>query len=54
LHRADGSASFTLNGKLIGEVKDSLFNRLFFGIWLSPRTSEPQMRLKLIGEASKK
>ncbi len=52
LHRADGSASFILNGKPIGEVRDTEFNRLFFGIWLSTRTSEPKMRRELIGAAS--
>jgi hypothetical protein len=51
IHRPDGSASFTLNGKPIGEVRDEEFTRLFFGIWLSPRTSEPKMRNELIGAA---
>jgi Chalcone isomerase-like len=52
IHRADGSASFLLNGKPIGEVRDAEFTRLFFGIWLSPKTSEPKMRNELIGAAS--
>ncbi len=52
LHRADGSSSFILNGKPIGEVRDTEFNRLFFGIWLSPKTSEPKMRRELIGMAA--
>ncbi len=51
IHRADGSASFLLNGKQIGEVRDTEFNRLFFGIWLSPRTSQPKMRRELTGLA---
>jgi hypothetical protein len=51
IHRPDGSASFTLNGKSIGEIRDEEFTRLFFGIWLSPRTSEPKMRNALIGMA---
>jgi Chalcone isomerase-like len=49
IHRVDGSASFLLNGKQIGEVRDTEFNRLFFGIWLSSRTSEPKMRRELTG-----
>lgn len=49
IHRPDGTASFTLNGKAIGEVRDAEFTRLFFGIWLSPKTSEPKMRNDLIG-----
>lgn len=52
IHRSDGSSSFTLNGKPIGDVRDAEFTRLFFGIWLSPRTSEPKMRRELIGAAS--
>ncbi len=52
IHRPDGSASFILNGKPIGEVRDEEFNRLFFGIWLSTRTSEPKMRSELIGAAT--
>jgi hypothetical protein len=52
LHRPDGSASFILNGKPIGEVSEPEFSRLFFGIWLSPQTSQPKMRRELIGAAS--
>ena len=37
------------NGKLRGEVRDAEFTRLFFGIWLSPRTSEPKLRDALLG-----
>jgi hypothetical protein len=51
IHRPDRTASFTLNGKPIGEVRDEEFTRLFFGIWLSPKTSEPKMRSELIGSA---
>jgi hypothetical protein len=52
IHRADGTSSFILNGKPMGEVRDTEFSRLFFGIWLSPKTSEPKMRRELIGAAS--
>ncbi len=52
VHRPDGSASFALNGKNIGEIRDENFTQLFFAIWLSPRTSEPKMRAELIGAAS--
>ncbi len=52
IHRPDGTASFMLNGKSIGEMRDEEFTRLFFGIWLSPNTSEPKMRSQLIGMAS--
>jgi hypothetical protein len=49
VHRPGESARFHVNGRFVGEVRDSLFARLFFGIWLSPRTSEPQLRASLLG-----
>jgi hypothetical protein len=49
VHRPGESARFHFNGRLAGEVRDPLFARLFFGIWLSPRTSEPQLRAALLG-----
>ena len=44
-------ARFFHNGTLRGEVPDTEFARLFFGIWLSPRTSEPALRKALLGTA---
>jgi hypothetical protein len=52
IHRPDGSAAFLMNGKAIGEVRDAEFTRLFFGIWLSPKTSQPKMRRDLTSAAS--
>jgi hypothetical protein len=43
-------AVFWSNGRLLGEVRDPLFAKLFFGIWLSPQTSEPQMRRALLAQ----
>jgi len=40
---------FFFNGQLRGEVMDPAFARLFLGIWLSPRTSEPALRASLLG-----
>ena len=40
-----------VNGRLRGEVRDAEFTRLFFGIWLSPSTSEPALRDALLGLA---
>ncbi|MDT8990417.1 chalcone isomerase family protein [Curvibacter sp. APW13] len=40
-------ARFWFNGRLLGEVRDAQFAKLFFGIWLSPETSEPQARCAL-------
>lgn len=45
------AARFFLNGRLRGEVNDPLFAKRFFDIWLSPKTSEPKLRLKLLGES---
>lgn len=44
--------SFQLNDRPLGEVSDTAFARLFMGIWLSPRTSEPEMRRQLVGGAT--
>jgi hypothetical protein len=49
LFRPGEAARFFLNGKAIGEVRDAEFARRFFGIWLSPKTSEPKLRLALLG-----
>ena len=50
-HRPGVGASFWVNGQASGEIRDAEFSRLFFGIWLSPRTSEPAMRAALLGGA---
>jgi Chalcone isomerase-like len=39
---------FWVNGQRVGVVKDASFARLFFGIWLDDRTSEPKMRAQLL------
>jgi hypothetical protein len=51
LHRPGELARFFVNGKLCGDVADPEFARLFFGIWLSPRSSEPKLRQALLGTA---
>ena len=53
LHRPGISANFWLNGRPVGEIADPEFARLFFGIWLSPQTSEPAMRLSLLGSTAR-
>nr|WP_316641619.1 chalcone isomerase family protein [uncultured Roseateles sp.] len=40
---------FYVNGRPGKDIADALFARLFFGIWLSPRTSEPGLREALLG-----
>ena len=51
VHRPGVGASFLLNGKVLGEIRDAEFARLFFGIWLSPKTSEPALRNALLAGA---
>jgi hypothetical protein len=41
-------AEFWVNGQRVGVIKDETFARLFFGIWLDERTSEPKMRAQLL------
>lgn len=47
IHLPGVGVRFLHNGRLLGEVADPLFARLFFGIWLSAQTSEPEMRCAL-------
>jgi hypothetical protein len=53
IHKPGGGASFWVNGKAAGEIADGEFARLFFGIWLSPKTSEPKMRDALLAGAAR-
>lgn len=50
-HRPGVGARFFVNGKPSGDIADAEFASLFFGIWLSPKTSEPKMRLELLAGA---
>jgi hypothetical protein len=50
LNLPQSGARFYYNGKPIGEIQDREFAKAFFGIWLDPRTSEPPLRKKLLGE----
>jgi hypothetical protein len=51
VHRPGVGAAFWVNGRASGEIRDAEFARLFFGIWLSPNTSEPQLRQALLAGA---
>ncbi len=44
-------ARFFCNGRACGDLPEPEFARLFFGIWLSPRSSEPALREALLGRA---
>jgi Chalcone isomerase-like len=48
VHQPGVGAKFYVNGKLAGEVRDAEFSQRFFGIWLSPQTSEPGLRAELL------
>lgn len=43
--------AYLVNGKPTGEIHDLEFARLFFGIWLSSKTSEPKLRRALLAGA---
>lgn len=49
VHQPGVGAAFFLNGRASGEVRDAQFAQLFFGVWLSPRTSQPALRAALLG-----
>ena len=42
---------FYVDGRLTAEVRDAAFARAFFAIWLDPRARDPQLRLRLLGQA---
>lgn len=48
VHLPGRGAQFYANGRPTAEIADPEFARLFFGIWLSERTSAPQLRLALL------
>ncbi len=48
VNRPGEGATFWVNGKRVGDVEDAEFAQLFFGIWLSPKTSQPKMRTALL------
>lgn len=49
LYQPGAGVRFFHNGRLLGELADPLAARLFFGIWLSPDSSEPGLRGQLLG-----
>jgi hypothetical protein len=48
VHRPGVGVRFFVNGRLQAVVDDADFARAFFGIWLSPDTSEPRLRSALL------
>lgn len=52
IHRPEQGIRFFVNGLAHASINDPEFSRYFFGIWLSPNTSEPAMRNSLLAGAS--
>lgn len=48
LQMVNAGTRFWYNGQMRATVADAEFSRLFFGIWLSDRTSEPRLRAELL------
>lgn len=47
--RPGAATRFAHDGRWRGQVDDEAFGPLFFGIWLSARSSEPALRERLLG-----
>ena len=45
-----GNNQFFLNDKPIGKIASKDFSQLFLDIWVSEKTTYPELRLELIGE----
>ncbi len=52
VHYPGVGARFYFNGRLRSSVEDAAFARAFFGIWLSPSTSEPRLRSALLADST--
>ncbi|MCB1954955.1 MAG: chalcone isomerase family protein [Rhodocyclaceae bacterium] len=51
LFEPDFGARFYAGGALHAEIADAELARRFFAIWLDPRTREPDLRVRLLGES---
>lgn len=49
INGGQGQVSFFHNGRLTAQTLDAEYARLFFGIWLSPKTSAPALRQAILG-----
>lgn len=52
-YTSKGETVFYDGNNELGHITDPEFSRQFFSIWLSPKTSAPNLRLSLIGENNK-
>ena len=48
LQVGDSSSHFYFNDNYLGSVEGQQFAQLFLGIWLSPNTTEPELRKTLL------
>ncbi|MEM1143128.1 MAG: chalcone isomerase family protein [Pseudomonadota bacterium] len=46
---ADGSATFSRNGEVLGAIEDAAFGQQFIDIWVSKDCTRPKLRLDLLG-----
>ncbi len=51
VYKPGASVLFALNGQVIGEITDAQFAKLFFDIWLGPKSSSPKLREQLLAGA---
>ena len=49
---SENGSEFFFNDVFIGAINQAGFGDMFLAIWLSPQTSQPQLRRALIGEQS--
>jgi hypothetical protein len=50
IRKPQGGTQFFYNGQFVSEISGESFSQAFFGIWLHPKTSAPQLRKVLLGE----
>lgn len=48
LYLPAGETRFYVNGKMTADIKDPTFGPAFFSMWLSPKTSDPELRAALL------
>ncbi len=49
IYQPNKPTPFYADGVKLGEIQDAEFGRHFFDIWLSEKSSEPEIRRKLLG-----
>ena len=54
IKKPQGSTQFFYNGQFVSEISGESFSKAFFGIWLHPKTSAPQLRKVLLGQSCPK